>query len=96
MVRATLQRNSRDGLQTLVDGLRQYPSPIDDADAVVCPTLLVTADQDLLVSRASATRLADALGATHVTIEDCGHTVPIEAADRWREHVLAFTQAPTD
>jgi len=93
MVRATLQRNTRDGLQALLDGLRQYAPPLDDVGAVVCPTLLITSDGDLLVSTDSAAALAEALGATHATVTGCGHTIPIEAPDTWRDHVLAFLGA---
>lgn len=94
MIKATGQRNTVEGLDALVRGLRSFPHPQADAAAVTSPTLLITSDADLLVAPEAARRLAAAIpGARHVTVDDTGHTIPIEQPDRWREQLLAFLPA---
>lgn len=91
MVRATLQRNTVEGLSALLRAMSDFPPPIDDARRVECPTLLLTSPDDLLVSPESAARLATALyDCTHEVVTGCGHTIPIELPEVWRERVLAF------
>lgn len=91
MIRATLQRNSHEGLTALLGAMHAFPPPVQHAKTVEAPTLLVTSPDDLLVSPASAERLADALpNAKHVQVTGCGHTIPIEAPDEWRAHVFEF------
>jgi len=91
IIRATLQRNTQEGLQALLDGLISYPPPEDEAGRVMCPTLLITSDGDLLVSSRAARGLADRIGGTrHVRLAGCGHTIPIEEPDLWRAAVLDF------
>ena len=80
-----------EGLEALLSAMRGFPDPAEDAPRVQAPTLLITSDQDLLVSRESAERLARAIpDCRHELVEGCGHTVPIEAPDAWRELVLGF------
>lgn len=91
MVRATLQRNTAEGLGALLDALQGYPPPQEEAAHVRAPSLLITADEDLLVPPEDARALAAALPhAEHVIMSGCGHTVPIELPDAWRRQVLAF------
>ncbi|MCB9506427.1 MAG: alpha/beta fold hydrolase [Myxococcales bacterium] len=91
MVRATVQRNDADGLRALLAGMAGFGSPLDDAAALHCPALLISSPDDLLVSRESAKRLAAALpDGAHVWIDGCGHTIPIEAPERWRSVVETF------
>lgn len=89
MVRATLQRNTAEGLSALLASMESFPSPIPEAAQVRCPALLISGAHDLLVSPESAARLADALRARHVTIE-AGHTVPVERPTQWRDAVVEF------
>ena len=94
MVRATVQRNSAEGLRALIDGLRRFPHPEHDARRVQAPTLLITSDQDLLVAPSAARALAAMIpGARHVVLADAGHTLPIEQPDAWREAVLSLLDA---
>lgn len=94
MVRATLQRNTREGLGALLRAMGDFPDPLSDAGAVRCPTLLLTSDADLLVSPESAARLAAAIpDCRHGRIGRCGHTIPIEQPEAWRAAVEAFLDA---
>lgn len=91
MVRATLQRNHTDALRELLVAMRQFPDPLADAARVRCPSLLMTSATDLLVSEASALRLAASLpDVRHAVIGPSGHTVPIEQPDVWRAELRAF------
>lgn len=91
MVKATVQRNSVDGLRALLLAMDDFPAPDVHAPEVETPTLLVTSSEDLLVSVPSAQRLAAAIpDCQHELIPGCGHTIPIEQADLWRELVFDF------
>lgn len=94
MIKATGQRNTREGLDALVRGLRGFPHPDEDAARVVAPTMLITSDADLLVAPDAAERLAASIdGCRHERVDDSGHTIPIEQPERWRELVLDFLPA---
>ncbi len=57
-------------------------SDLDRLGAIVCPTLIVAADQDRLRSVAEAQELRDAIpGATMQVIAGSGHMMPMEAPD---------------
>lgn len=91
MMRATVQRNSTEALRTLLVAMRDFPDPLPDAAAVRCPTLLIRSLGDLLVSAESSQLLAEHFADCElVTIDDCGHTIPIERADPWRAAVVGF------
>lgn len=91
MVRATLQRNTTEGLRALLLAMSAFPPPEPEARRVECPTLLVTSPDDQLVSAESARRLAAEIpDCTHVVIDASGHTIPIERPDEWRRVVLGF------
>jgi pimeloyl-ACP methyl ester carboxylesterase len=89
MVRATIQRNTVEGLSALLESMEAFSPPAVDASRVTCPSLLISGSLDLLVSSESARRLAAALGAEQVTITS-GHTVPVERAVEWRSSVVEF------
>jgi pimeloyl-ACP methyl ester carboxylesterase len=91
MVRATTQRNTDEGLVALIDALRGYPSPVEEARRVTAPVLLISGLEDQLVDPHAARSLARCFRlCRHVEVPDCGHTVPIEHPDHWRAVVLDF------
>ena len=91
MIRATVQRNSAEGLRALIEGLRAFPHTELDARNIRAPTLLITSDDDLLVAPHAARALAAAIpGARHVVLNGAGHTLPIELPEAWREAVLSL------
>lgn len=96
MIRTTVQRNSTEGLEAMLDGLMAYPPSLDDARMVSAPTLLCTADKDPLAGEQAAQRLASMLqNVRHVEFVNCGHTIPIEQPRRWREEVRGFLDVAT-
>lgn len=91
MIDTVQERNSEEGIKRLIESLAQYPPSIDDAQKVTSPACLMTSTNDPLVSEASADRLAETLNPTHRWIfDDCGHTIPVERPDRWRERLFEF------
>lgn len=91
MIRATLQRNTPEGLGALLEGMSTYPSPLEDAPRVGCPVLLLTSTEDLLVPVEAATELARAFRVSrHILVPGCGHTIPVEEPEAWRAQVVAF------
>jgi len=91
MIRASLHRNTLEGLRALLEGHQGFPDIAGLAAQVDTPTLVITADHDALVSPASARALVSALRhAEHLTVPDCGHTIPIEEPDVWRDAVVRF------
>jgi 3-oxoadipate enol-lactonase len=91
MVRATLQRNSVEGMLALLEGYRDFPAPTEDARAVRAPTLLLSADEDPLVGPDSVQELLGSIpDARHILIRGCGHTIPIEEPEVWGARVEEF------
>lgn len=91
MIRASRQRNSKEGLEALLVAYKDFPEPLEDAARVRAPTLLLSADSDPLVSPQATESLRQALSdAEHTLINGCGHTIPIEEPDRWRTLVHEF------
>lgn len=90
IVRASVERNSEKGTRMLLDGLVEFPALDELAGDVDAPTLVISADQDLLVDTEGALELAELCGGTHELVENCGHTIPIERPDRFRDVVVDF------
>lgn len=92
MVRASVQRNSAEGLQALLASYATFPPIALEASRVHAPTLLITSPLDPLVSVDGAKALLEALpaNARHVILDGYGHTLPIEAPEAWRAAVLEF------
>lgn len=91
MIEATLRRNSVEGLRALLDSLEAFPPPEDDAPEVSAPTLLISSDRDPLVDVAGVNALAERFAdAEHRVFSGCGHTIPIESPEQWREAVVRF------
>lgn len=88
IIKASTQRNSEEGVRRLLDAMIDYPDLDGLAENVRAPTLVVSADQDLLVTRAGAQKLAELAGGRHVEVSGCGHTIPIELPDAFRSLVL--------
>lgn len=90
IVRAAVQRNDSAGVQALLKSMMDYPDLGDLAKNVTAPTLVLSADQDLLVTHTGAQELAKIAGGTHQEINGVGHTIPIEAPEAFRDAVVSF------
>jgi proline iminopeptidase len=91
------RRDARSDLAALKaweDGLYQTIDIRPLLDRVRCPTLVVVGELDLMCGPAHAAALARALpDAQVVTVPDCGHFIPAEAPDAFRDAVLSFCDA---
>ncbi|MCB9751812.1 MAG: alpha/beta fold hydrolase [Myxococcales bacterium] len=101
MVRATVQRNSYEGIRALfeqtLDGGHGSPwSPLALAPEIRCPALLLAGEHDRLAPAEDLEQLAAACSgpARAEVLAGVGHTVAIEAAEAWRARVLEFLDAP--
>ncbi|MDC0721956.1 alpha/beta fold hydrolase [Nannocystis bainbridge] len=96
-VRATVQRNTYAGIsalfaQTLNDTPDSPWTPLQLAPRVQAPTLLLAGALDRLAPAGELEALAGAFAgpARAVVLPEVGHTVAIEAAERWRALVQEF------
>lgn len=90
IARASVERNSRQGTRLLLEGLAEFPELTELAADVSAPTLVISADADPLVTPDGAARLAELCGGDHELVANCGHTVPIERPDQFRDLVVDF------
>ncbi len=90
IIKASTQRNSAEGVERLLDAMMDYPDLSDLAEGVMAPTLVISADHDLLVTVDGAKELAALTKGRHELIEDCGHTIPIERPEAFRALVIDF------
>jgi 3-oxoadipate enol-lactonase len=90
MVTAIAIRNRAEALLAHLDAMMRYPSPSLHGAAIRQPTLVISGDQDPLVSRDGAARLAALCRGSHRLLPQTGHTVPIEAPDLFNQALAAF------
>ncbi len=90
IVRASIRRNSEAGVEALLDAMDEYPDVAELARDVECETLVLSADEDLLVTREGAESLAELTDGTHRHFSGMGHTIPIEAPERFADTVRSF------
>lgn len=93
MVTAVVQRNSYEGiralfLQTMEPAAGSPWTTRALAERVRCPVLVLGGDHDRLAPPAEVRELAAVMNGRHRIFADAGHTIPIEAAEAWREAVL--------
>lgn len=90
IVRASIRRNSEAGVKALLEAMETYPAVADLARQVDAETLVLSADEDLLVTREGAESLAELTDGTHRHFSNMGHTIPIEAPGRFADIVRSF------
>lgn len=93
MVTAVVQRNSFEGIRALFEQTMEPPpgSPWSTpalAERVRCPALVMGGAHDRVAPPAEVRELAARVNGRHQIFDDAGHTIPIEAAEPWREAVL--------
>ncbi|MEM9459221.1 MAG: alpha/beta hydrolase [Myxococcota bacterium] len=99
MVRAVVQRNSFAGISALFQQTLRPPegspwTPEALAPRVQCHALVMGGQLDRLAPPDEVRQLAQRMGARYRCLPQAGHTIPIEAADAWREAVLELLDAP--
>ena len=90
IVRASIRRNSEAGVKALLEAMDDYPPVAELARDVDAETLVLSADEDMLVTEDGAATLATLTDGTHRHFSGMGHTIPIEAPDRFADAVRSF------
>jgi 3-oxoadipate enol-lactonase len=90
MVTAVATRNCADALLAHLAAMTHYPPPSRHGAHIRRPTLVISGEQDPLVSPQGAARLAAVCRGTHRLLPQTGHTVPIEAADLFNQALAVF------
>lgn len=90
VIKASEQRNNPEGVKRLLRGMQEYPDLSELAELVRCSSLVISAENDPLVTLEGAQELAEILDGRHIEVKESGHTVPIEVPERFREIVLEF------
>jgi 3-oxoadipate enol-lactonase len=93
MVTAFATRNRADALLAHLDAMTRYPSPSLHSATIRQPTLVISGDQDPLVSSDGAARLAALCHGTHRLLPQTGHTVSFEAPDLFNQTLASFFKA---
>jgi 3-oxoadipate enol-lactonase len=90
MAAAIAVRNRTESLAAQLEAMLAYPPPREPAATLRLPVLVISGSQDLLVPSSSARKLADLCRAEYLKFEDCGHTVPAEAGERFNRELSRF------
>lgn len=90
IIKASVQRNTEDGVRRLLDAMIEYPNLDELARGVRARTLVISGEHDVLVDHAGAQKLAALCDAEHVEVAGCGHTIPIESGAKFRELISQF------
>lgn len=90
IIKASIQRNSPEGIRSLLEGLNAYPNLDELAKKVRAPSLVIAGDEDLLVEPAGARELARLCHGEYREFKNTGHTIPIERPQEFREIIVEF------
>jgi len=90
LVRATLRRNSKEGLTALLEAMISYPPLSRIAGSLSVRSLVISASEDPLVTEGGARELAALCGGTHKHVTGIGHSIPSESPELFNEIVLGF------
>jgi len=90
LVKATVRRNSKEGLTALLEALTSYPPLSRIVGSLSIPCLVISASEDPLVTEEGARELAEICRGRHEHVIGVGHCVPAEAPDVFNKTVLEF------
>jgi pimeloyl-ACP methyl ester carboxylesterase len=90
IAKTIVRRNDTDALRTHLEALQHYPPLVQTLKKTPFPVLVVTGEDDPLVTSDGAAEIARICGGHHVEIKGAGHSVPAEAPDRFVQLVFDF------
>jgi pimeloyl-ACP methyl ester carboxylesterase len=90
IVKTIVRRNDTDALRTHLEAMQHYPPLVKMLKQTPFLVLVVTGEDDPLVTSDGAAEIAHICGGRHIEIEGVGHSVPAEAPDRFIQLVLDF------
>ncbi|MDY6987754.1 MAG: alpha/beta hydrolase [Thermodesulfobacteriota bacterium] len=89
-VKATLRRNSKEGLTAFLEAMISYPPLSQIAGSLSVPSLVISASEDPLVTEKGAKELAALCGGSYKHVIGVGHSIPSESPELFNEIVLGF------
>jgi len=95
MAKAVAARNSEAGLARQLEAMQSYPPAGEITPRVKIPTLVINGGEDEIVPAADAGLLARSLHAATATIEKAGHSLPVEAPEKFNLLVHDFLNPTT-
>jgi pimeloyl-ACP methyl ester carboxylesterase len=90
IVKTIVRRNNTDALRTHLEAMQHYPPLARMLKKTPFMVLVITGEDDPLVTSEGAEEIARICGGRHVEIKGAGHSVPAEAPERFIRLVLAF------
>jgi 3-oxoadipate enol-lactonase len=90
-VRESLMRQDADGYARTCDALAEAQAA--DVSRIVCPTLLVTGDEDIVAPPQAVRALGERIAGSQIEVlRGCGHWEPVEKPDECIESLRRFYQ----
>lgn len=90
IVKAIVRRNRKEALEAHLEAMAGYPPLSHIAKNIRAPAVILSGEQDPLVSREYANELATLCGARHDHIADAGHSIPAEVPQLFNQILTAF------
>lgn len=90
IVKTIVRRNSTASLRSHLEAMQHYPSLVKSLKKLPFLVLVLTGEDDPLVTREGAQEIAGVCGGRHVEINGVGHSIPAEAQDTFLEIVRHF------
>lgn len=90
IVQTIVRRNKTESLRAHLEALQRYPRLSSVLKQLPFLMLLLTGEDDPLVSREGAEEVAGVCGGRHVELKAVGHSIPAEVPERFVELVLEF------
>ena len=95
MARAVAARNSAPGLALQLEAMRTYPPASETASRISVPALVISGGEDEIVPVGDAGILAGVMNASSVVIRTAGHSLPVEAPEKFNALVSDFLNPAT-
>jgi pimeloyl-ACP methyl ester carboxylesterase len=90
IVKTIVRRNNTEALRTHLEAMQHYPPLLRMLKKTPFLVLVVTGEDDPLVTFEGAAEIARICGGRHIEIKGVGHSIPAEAPERFVRLVLDF------
>lgn len=90
IVKTLVRRNNTDSLRAHLKAMQHYPSLVNTLGATSFLVLVLTGEDDPLVTKEGGREIAMICGGRHEEIEGVGHSIPAEAQEKFLEIVYDF------
>ncbi len=90
IVKTIVRRNKTEGLRAHIEALQHYPPLGATLKALPFLTLVITGEDDPLVTREGAEEVAQACGGRHLELKGIGHSLSAEAPRQFIDVVADF------